>query len=190
MHDHHDDDIEHIDLSEASESSKTPRAHHMVRAVETREEYKKLLYVLLGILMVACLLTTIRGWTLERFLGDFMAVFFITFAGFKFADIEGFVHGYRGYDILAQKIRPWAYAFPFIEAFMGFWYLLSESPNTLNIMAMIVTGTASIGVFRELNRKSRFMCACLGTFIRLPLSRVSLVENVSMFIMAGIMLFL
>lgn len=184
------DEIEHIDLSQESTTKPSSPSEHMVTAVETPAEYKKLVYILLGILIVSCLLTTIRGWSVGRFMADFMAMFFITFAGFKFVDIEGFVHGYRNYDIIAQRFRPWAYAFPFIEAFMGFWYLLSEAPTNLNLLALLITGTASIGVFREINRKSRFMCACLGTFIRLPLSRVSLVENVSMFVMAAIMLFI
>lgn len=184
-------EIEHIDLSEVEAPPQhSKKSLHAAPAVETREEYKKFAYTLIGILFVACFLTTIRGWSVGRFMGDFMAVFFITFAGFKFADIEGFVHGYRNYDILAKNIRPWAYIFPFIEAFLGFWYLLSEAPTSLNLLTLIITGTASIGVFREINQKSRFMCACLGTVIRLPLSRVSLVENVSMFVMAAIMLFL
>lgn len=185
-HLHEHEEIEHIDLSQ--EGAPSHGGHHMVRAVETREEYKKFGYILLGILLVAVFLTTIRGWTLNRFMCDFMAVFFMTFAAFKFWDIEGFVHGYRNYDVIAQRFRPWAYLFPFIEAGMGFWYLMSEGPTRLNLLVLIITGAASIGVFREINRKSRFMCACLGTIIRLPLSRVSLVENVAMFAMAWFMI--
>lgn len=185
-HHHEDEDVEHIDLSQ--EDAPVHSGHHMAPAVENRQEYKKLGLILGGILLMAVLLTTVRGWTLNRFMCDFMAVFFITFAGFKFADIEGFVHGYRNYDVLAKRIRPWAYAFPFIEAFLGFWYLLSEGPAKLNILVLFITGVASVGVFQELNRKSRFMCACLGTVIRLPLSRVSLVENMAMFVMAASML--
>lgn len=186
LHDH--EDVEHIDLSKESTTPVSHGQHHMGRAVETREEYKKLGFILLGILLVAVSLTTIRGWTLNRFMCDFMAVFFMTFAAFKFWDIEGFVHGYRKYDVIAQRFRPWAYMFPFIEAGMGFWYLMSEGPMRLNLLVLLITGTASIGVFREINRKSRFMCACLGSIIRLPLSRVSLVENVAMFAMACFMI--
>ncbi|HTE22341.1 MAG TPA: MauE/DoxX family redox-associated membrane protein [Candidatus Limnocylindria bacterium] len=190
------DDIEQIFIDNddlpASSDSKGARDHHSMTggspAVESREEYKKLGYVLLGILIVSSMLTFIRGIELDRFLADFMAVFFITFAAFKFYDLEGFAHAYRSYDILAKRIRPWGYIFPFIEAFMGFWYLLSDGPNNLNVLAMAVTGTAAVGVFKEVKRKSRFHCACLGTFIRLPLSRVSLIENVTMFVMAAAML--
>src|SRR5262245_52692991 len=128
------DDIEQIfidndDLAPAPKTHSGGGHGHMEPAVESREEYKKLGYVLLGILLVSSMLTFIRGIALDRFLADFMAVFFITFAAFKFYDLEGFAHAYRNYDVLAKRIRPWGYIYPFIEAFMGFWYLLSEGPT-------------------------------------------------------------
>lgn len=183
----HDVD-EHIYLDdETVPAQKAAPMHHHAPAVESREEYKKLAYIIGGIFVVSTALTLIRGFDIGRWMGDFMAVFFITFAAFKFYDLEGFAHAYRNYDILAQRIRPWGYIYPFIEAFLGFWYLLSEAPTNLLVLTLLITGTASIGVWREVKRKSRFHCACLGTFIRLPLSRVSLIENVSMFVMAGLM---
>lgn len=118
-----------------------------------------------------------------------MAVFFITFAAFKFVDIESFVRAYRSYDAVAQRIRPWAYTLPFVEAFMGFWYLLSEGPINLNILAIIITSTAFIGASREVRRKSRFRSTYFGTLIRLPISRVSLIGNAIMFVMALVMIF-
>jgi hypothetical protein len=190
---HHDDDVEHIYIDNDDMPAPKAHAHHATsttQAVESPEEYKKLRKVITGILLVSVTLSLIRGIGLSRLMADFMAVFFITFAAFKFYDIEAFAHGYRNYDLLAKRIRPWGYIYPFIEAFLGFWYLLSEGPAKLNILTMLITGTAALGVYKEVRRKSRFHCACLGTFIRLPLSRVSLIEDVSMFVMAAIMLFI
>lgn len=187
----YDGDIdEHIYLDDEDELPKKSSDHRVVTAVENREEYKKLWYVLAGILLVSSFLTFVRGIELNRFLADFLAVFFITFAAFKFYDIEGFAHAYRTYDILAKRIRPWGYVFPFIEAFLGFWYLLSEAPTTLNLLAMLVTATAAIGAWSELGRTSRLQNTWLGAFIRLPLARVGFVENILMFGMAFVMLFL
>lgn len=191
----YDDDIEHIYLDDEDQAPAKPAATSgghagHVEAVETKEEYKKLYYILAGITVVSLLLSLVRGFGLVRFMCDFMAVFFVTFAAFKFYDIEGFAHGFRNYDILAKRIRPYGYFYPFIELFLGLWYLLSEAPTNLLLLTLLVTGVSSIGVWKELKRKSRFHCACLGTFIRLPLSRVSFIENATMFTMAGIMLFL
>lgn len=185
----YDDDIEHIYLDEEDQyPSKPSSGRHSGRASESRETYKKFYYVLAGILVVSSLLTFIRGIELQRFIADFMAVFFITFAAFKFIDIEGFAHAYRSYDLLAQRIRPWGYAFPFLEAFMGFWYLLSEAPNNLNILAILVTGTAVYAASKEIKKKSRFAHTYYDGLIRLPLARVGLLENATMFILAILLL--
>lgn len=180
-----EDEIEHIYLDE-EDVTLQPEADSQGRqlAVETPEAYKKLRHVLTGVLLVALLLTFVRGLALDRFLADFMAVFFITFAAFKFMDIEGFVQAYRSFDVVASRIRPWAYAFPFIEAFLGFWYLLSEAPQNLNVLATVITGLALLGAWQEVKRRSRFNFAATKSFIRLPLARVSLIENAPMFLLA------
>jgi hypothetical protein len=53
-------------------------------------------------------------------------------------------------------------------------------------MALMAVG--AYGVHQELKNKSNIMCACLGGIIKLPLSRVSLIEYVAMFIMAAAMI--
>lgn len=155
---------------------------------ESPREYKKLAGVFGGILLVALFLGWARGFELERFMSDFMAVFFITFACFKLFNVEEFVAAYRGYDIIAKNFRPWAYMFPFLEGALGLFYLLLTDNLTLNLITLVITGIGAYGVRQELKNKSNIMCACLGTIIRLPLSKVSLVENVAMFIMAAVMI--
>ena len=44
------------------------------------------------------------------------------------------------------------------------------------------------GVIRSLMRKDRIKCACLGTVIDLPLGTVTLIEDLGMAAMAGLML--
>lgn len=180
-----EDEIEHIYLDDEDEIPRQDTMQHgLTPAIESQEAYKKMWYVVVGIVWVAALLTFVRGISLDRFMADFMAVFFITFASFKFIDIERFAHAYRSFDIIANRVRPWAYVFPFVEAFLGFWYLLSEAPQNLNILALAVTGSALIGAFRESKRASRFKHAATQAFIRLPLARVSLIENATMFLLA------
>ncbi len=159
-----------------------------VHPEKSKREYQKFGLVIAGITITSILLTLIRGWEFKLLLNDFMAIFFVVFASFKFINLELFAQTYRTYDIVTQKIPAWGYVFPFVEIFLGFSYLLTEAPPLLNIATMIITGVASIGVWKETRRKSDFVCACLGTVIRLPLSTVSLVEDVLMFVMAATML--
>jgi hypothetical protein len=51
-------------------------------------------------------------------------------------------------------------------------------------------GISSIGVLATLTKKKSIQCACLGTFFDLPMSKLTLFEDLLMVIMAGIMLIL
>lgn len=161
---------------------------HEHHPVESPKEYGKFAAVIIGILLLSIGVTTLRGWDGNRFLNDFMAVFFMAFAAFKFIRLEEFAIVYRTYDVIAQRLRPWPYAYPFIEAFLGLGYFISTDAWQLNIITMLLTGIGAYGVWKELSRKSKIQCACLGTFIKLPLTKVSLVENLAMFVMAAYML--
>ncbi len=164
--------------------------NHHVEPLEKPIEYVKFTGVILGIVLLAALLTEVQGWSMATAMANFMGVFFVVFGLFKLVQLEMFVLAFRGYDIVAKRFKLWGYVFPFVELALGAGYLLIGNNLWLNITTMIITGVASIGVVRELRRKTIMKCACLGTVIRLPLSKVSFVEDFAMFAMAGLMLFL
>ena len=155
---------------------------------ESKREYIKFGAVIAGILLISTIVSVARGLALERFLEDFMAVFFVTFATFKFINLEEFSVTYQSYDVIAKRFPLWGYAFPFMECILGVSYLLWDQSNILNGLTLLITGVAAIGVYKELHNKSNIMCACLGKVIKLPLSKVSLVEDVAMFAMAAFMI--
>src|SRR5687767_13292132 len=107
---------EHIELD--APAATATHIEHM-HPVESSKEYTKFILVLVAIVALSVFVTTLRGWGGNRFANDFMAIFFMTFAGFKFINLEEFAMTYRTYDVISQKLRPWPYAFPFIEAFLG-----------------------------------------------------------------------
>lgn len=159
-----------------------------IEPLESPREYLKFAGVIAGIVLGSVLLTNARSWGLENWMASFMAVFFVVFGAFKLVNLEMFVLTYRSYDILAKRFKFWGWIFPFIELGLGAGYLILGNNLWLNIATIIITGTASIGVIKELRRKSRFKCACLGTVIRLPLSKISFVEDFLMLVMAGAMI--
>jgi len=185
-----DDDIEDIYIDN---DSSRPAPHHPVhhqpyKGVESPEEYKKFQYILIGILVVSAALTTVRGWELRRFLADFIAIFLVTFASFKFLDNEAFAWAYRQYDIVASRLRPWAYAVPFVQAFLGFWYLLSEGPFKLNLLAIAFVGVGGYGVLQRIRSREKLPTAGLSKYVRIPLIQVSLVEDLTMLALMAVML--
>lgn len=112
----------------------------------------------------------------------FMATFFLVFGVFKLLDLKGFVRSYIGYDIIAKRFTGYAYAYPFIELALAAGYFLSVP--YVDYVTVIIMAVGAIGVARELLRGSKIKCACLGTYVKLPLTTVSLIENLAMGAMA------
>jgi hypothetical protein len=55
-------------------------------------------------------------------------------------------------------------------------------------MTIVVMSFSAVGVIRAVTHGNKIPCACLGTVFNLPMSTVTIVEDVGMVFMAGIML--
>jgi hypothetical protein len=119
-----------------------------------------------------------------------MAGFFIVFAFFKLLNLEGFANSYKMYDIVAVKWKGWGYIYPFVELALGISYLLNIVPFETNLTTVIILGISSIGVIKSNLDKKKIKCACLGDVFNLPMSTVTIVEDLTMVAMAGWMLYL
>lgn len=160
-----------------------------IQPLESPREYLKFAAVIFAVLAASIGLAYLRGWTLQSWMAQFMAVFFLVFASFKLFSLEMFAVTFSGYDIIAKRWRAYGYIYPFIQLALGFGYLLLGDKQWLHLFTIVISLVASVGVLRELAKKSAIPCACLGTVIRLPLSKVSFVEDFAMLAMAGAMLF-
>ena len=110
----------------------------------------------------------------------FMAGFFLVFAFFKLLNIKGFATSYQMYDIIAAKWKGWGYIYPFVELFLGILYLINIAPFFTNWVTLIVLGVSSVGVIQSVLDKRKIKCACLGDVFNLPMSTVTIVEDLSM----------
>lgn len=120
----------------------------------------------------------------------FMGGFFITFSTFKLLDLQGFATAYQTYDLIARRSRLYALLYPFIELFFGFAFLFSYQLRIVSLMVFIVMGISALGVFRALGSNKRFQCACLGTKLKIPMTKITLIEDVLMSAMALLMFLL
>lgn len=120
----------------------------------------------------------------------FMAGFFIVFAFFKLLNLEGFSNSYRMYDIVAKKWNLWGLIYPFVELTLGILYLINVFPFETNLATAIILGVSSIGVIQSNLNKKKIKCACLGDVFNLPMSTVTIVEDLTMVAMALVMLYL
>lgn len=120
----------------------------------------------------------------------FMAGFFLSFSFFKFLNLKGFASAYARYDIIAKIWYPWGYIYPCIELSLGLSYLINAFPWSTNLISIVVMGVGSVGVIESNLRKNKIQCACLGDVFDLPMSTITIVENLSMVIMAlGMLLY-
>jgi len=120
----------------------------------------------------------------------FMAGFFIVFAFFKLLNLEGFAQTYQMYDVLAKRWKFWAYVYPFVELILGVLYLINIAPVWTSVLTIIVLGLSSIGVIQSVLDRKKIKCACLGDVFNLPMSTVTIVEDLAMVAMASGMLLL
>jgi hypothetical protein len=67
-------------------------------------------------------------------------------------------------------------------------YLANVAPVATSWITLLVMGFSAIGVVRAVLTKTKIQCACLGTVFQLPMSTVTIVEDVGMVAMAGLML--
>lgn len=127
------------------------------------------------------------GFHLRDWMQHFMAGFFLIFSFFKLLDVSAFANSYAMYDVIAMRWRTYGLIYPFIELSLGLAYLNNWQAAFVNSFTLIVMGISTIGVVQSMRRKQTIRCACLGTVFNLPVAQVTLIENLSMFLMAGYM---
>lgn len=120
----------------------------------------------------------------------FMAGFFLVFSFFKLLNLKGFSNSYAMYDIVAAKWKPWGFIYPFVELILGVFYLIDVFPFETNLATAIILGISSIGVIESNINKKKIKCACLGDVWNLPMSTVTIIEDLTMVAMAIAMLFI
>jgi copper chaperone CopZ len=118
----------------------------------------------------------------------FMAGFFLVFSFFKLLDLKAFATAYQSYDVLAARWPGWGLIYPFVELGLGAAYLAHWMPVQTHVITLLVMGFSAIGVIRAVLNKSKIQCACLGTVFKLPMSTVTIVEDLGMVAMAALML--
>lgn len=152
--------------------------------------YLPLLLIIAYIAVAAFAGSTLQSGAVDwrAWMTNFMAGFFLVFSAFKFLDLRGFADAYSGYDVLARRWHAYGYIYPFLELALGLAYLFRIAPVATNAATLLLMGFSSLGVLAALANRRRIVCACLGTVLKLPMSTVTLVEDLGMAAMAAAML--
>ncbi|HKO79247.1 MAG TPA: MauE/DoxX family redox-associated membrane protein [Chitinophagaceae bacterium] len=167
----------------------TGAAHTINDKTDGKSSYFPI-FLIFGFIAGVTLLIQVSRYSFSwlQWMTHFMAGFFLVFSFFKLMNLKGFAEGYRSYDVVAKQVPAWGYIYPFVELMLGLAFLTGFQPLGTNIAAFLVMGVSSIGVIQSLVKKTSFQCACLGTIIKLPLSKVTLFEDLLMVTMSGFMI--
>jgi copper chaperone CopZ len=151
--------------------------------------YQPLLIILAYIVAVS-LLIEVRHLSLEpeRFMMNFMAGFFLVFSFFKMLNLKAFASSYAMYDLFAKRSKTYGFIYPFIELALGLAYLTSFEPKITNTATFLIMSFSSLGVIRAVMNKQKIRCACLGAVFELPMSTITIIEDLLMAGMAAWML--
>lgn len=168
-----------------------PHTHNdMVKSESSLREYFKFGLVIWLIFLSSIWLTFADGLAQNgEWMRFFMGAFLGTFGVFKLIGYDMFPDMFAEYDIIARRQRFYAQTYPFIELGLGLLYLFDLGGMTRDIITLLVGSIGSVGVWRAIAARRGVHCACLGNVIKLPLSTVSLVEDLGMSAMALVMLF-
>lgn len=158
----------------------------------TSNNYTPLVVIISLITVVAIVLgfrdLQLGAFAIHKLISYFMAGFFLVFSGFKLMDLKGFAEGYSTYDLLAKRAFSYGYIYPLIELFFGLSMVVGFQPKSLLWIELIVMGFSGLGVAIKLAKKEKFQCACLGTFLKVPLTKVTLIEDFGMAVLAALLL--
>ena len=144
------------------------------------------LFILITSSSVLWVLVSEEGFM--RWMEVFMALFFIIFSLFKILNLNGFKDAYRMYDVIAMRYPSYGYVYPFLELGLGALYLFALYPFATNMATLVLMSASAWGVYLKLRKKEKIMCACLGVVFKVPMTWVTLIEDLLMAGMAFVML--
>lgn len=119
-------------------------------------------------------------------LATFIGLSMVVLAIQKLQDLTAFSNQFVTYDLLSMRYVPYAYVYPFAEAYAGFGMLAGVLPWAFAPVSLFIGTVGAVSVFKAVYiEKRELKCACVGGDSQVPLGFVSLTENVFM-IFAGV----
>ena len=155
-------------------------------AIEIESDLKQLfpLFLIFFYITAATILINWNDLNVADFMYDFMGLFYIVFSFFKFLDYKNFPDSFAMYDPLAKIIPAYGWIYPFIETVLGLLFLLRVELQVALYATVVVLGITTVGVTKTLLNKNEIQCACLGTALKLPMTKATFIENSIMLFMA------
>lgn len=144
----------------------------------------------LAVFGVAALLALAISWMLTdgllsiRTAELFIAISMSILALLKLQDVESFSTMFLNYDLLARRVVPYSYIYPFGELLAGVLMVAGAMLWLAIPVALFIGTVGAVSVLKAVYiDKRELKCACVGGGSNVPLGFVSLTENLMMIAM-------
>lgn len=157
---------------------------------ETNINTPKKSYMPLIVLFVVSILMALalsRWSDLFFFMQFFMGSLLTLLSLVKLFNIQGFAKIFHLYDLLAQRVKFYGFVYPFLELFLGLGFLSGMYFPWFAAATFILMCFGSLGVLQAIRKKMDLQCACMGSILQVPLSYVSLGEDILMGVLSCVM---
>jgi glutaredoxin len=140
------------------------------------------LFSIAGLLTAALYFQSPLSFSYANASMQFIGLSMIMLGLLKLQDLEAFVNGFLGYDLVAQRYVPYAFVYPFAEVLAGLLMISSLLPVISIPLMLFIGGVGGVSVFKAVYiDKRELKCACVGGGSNVPLGLVSFLENGFMF---------
>lgn len=163
------------------------RKHVGLGPIQQGITYTPVIAIFLTCFLIAAALT----WSLQQTFFSlslfefFIALSMCVLAIQKLRDLYAFSNQFITYDLLAMRVVPYAYVYPFVEAYAGIGMLAGLSAWLVSPVVLFIGVVGAISVFKAVYvDKRELKCACVGGNSNVPLGFVSLTENLLMIVAA------
>lgn len=150
--------------------------------LETKfKKFFPLIIIFSSIFLFTIITSILYGsWSVTFSMRMMMGSFFAIFGLFKIFNLRAFADGYSTYDIVAKRSRAYAFVYPFLELLIAVMYLTNTGGIYRDIFTLVLMVVSTIGVVQKIREKEEVPCACLGMVFKIPMTWVTLIEDIIM----------
>lgn len=160
----------------------------VVPAVSSKIEYLKLISIFLFLIISATTMSTLGGVNVLEWLRWFMGGFMLFFGSLKLMGVETFIKVFPLYDLIAKRIRPYKYIYPFLQIFIGMSFFIGSLDFFREAIVVLMSLASLIGITSVVSKRGAVRFSYLGTILRLRFSTVVIIENTVMIVACLLML--
>tara|TARA_B110000116_G_scaffold69040_1_gene59590 strand:- start:504 stop:1244 length:741 start_codon:yes stop_codon:yes gene_type:complete len=128
-----------------------------------------------------------KSFDINAWFISYMGLFFMLFSFLKLLNVSGFSMTFKKYDLISKKIPRFSLIYPYIELILAIAFLTQYLLIYANILTLVFMTSQTIGISKSLKNSEQIECACMGSSISLPLSSLTVLENIIMISMATYM---